>query len=628
MQVITIDFETYWDKQFSLGKLTTEEYIRDPRFEVIGVAVAVDDNEPEWCSGTEGAIRRWLRDCFDWSKSIVLAHNAMFDMAILTWKFGITPFKIADTLSMARALHTGDNISLSLDSLTKFYGVGIKGDEVGNAAGLYRKDFTPEHLARYAEYCRTDVALTYKLFVAMMRGQKRPPFPPAELSLIDTTIRMFSSPVLEIETDVLDAHLETVQAKKEKLMSLVSADRKAIMSNPQFAALLEKLGVTPPVKVSATTGKETYAFAKSDEEFLALQEHPDPRVQALVAARLGVKSTIEETRTERFLGIAARGTLPVPLLYYGAHTGRWSGSDKLNMQNLPRTSPLKKAIRAPEGYVLCNSDSSQIEARMLAWLAGCETLLRFFRKNDKEIAAGVPKEDMMWDPYKVMASIIFGTARQDITPDQRQVGKVGVLSCMYGIGWRKLISYARPQGIDMDDALANRVVSSYRSSFPEIPKLWREGDEALAAMVSITDTGLRAFSRQPEVLTIDTDEQAILMPNGLALRYPELQWDGKLDTYTYKLKRGRSTMTKFLWGGSLAENYTQALARIVIGEQMAKVAKRYPVALTVHDAVLPVIPEQEADEGLAFVEEQMRARPKWASDLPLNCESKMGATYG
>lgn len=627
MQVLTIDFETYWDKQFSLGKLTTEEYVRDPRFEVIGVAVAVNGGAPEWFSGTPEQTKDFLLQ-YDWAGSIALAHNAMFDMAILTWKFGITPFKIADTLSMGRALHTGDNISLSLDSLTKFYGVGVKGDEVGNAAGLYRKDFTPEHLKRYAEYCRTDVALTYKLFCAMMRGQKGPPFPPAELSLIDTTIRMFSSPVLEIETDVLEAHLEDVRAKKEKLMSLVAVDRKAIMSNPQFAALLEKLGVTPPMKISATTGKETYAFAKSDEAFLALQEHSDPRVQALVAARLGVKSTIEETRTERFLDIAARGTLPVPLLYYGAHTGRWSGSDKLNMQNLPRTSPLKKAIRAPEGYVLCNSDSSQIEARMLAWLAGCDTLMHFFRKNDEEIAAGVPKADMVWDPYKVMASIIFSVSREDITPDQRQVGKVGVLSCMYGIGWRKLISYARPQGIDMDDALANRVVDAYRTSFPEITKLWREGDDALAAMCFQSDTGLRAFSMQPEVLTIDADKQAILLPNGLALRYPELHWNSKLNTFAYKLKRGRSKLTKFLWGGSLAENYTQALARIVIGEQMAKVAKRYPIALTVHDAVLPVIPEHEAERGLVFVEEQMRARPKWADGLPLNCESKMGATYG
>lgn len=318
MKIITLDFETYYSKDFSLSKITTEEYIRSPKFEVIGVSVKVDGAPAEWFSGTKEQTKRFL-DKFNWSDAVAVAHNAMFDMAILSWVFDIRPKRIADTMSMAKALN-GPDSGGSLAALVKQYKLGEKGDEVINALGMRRIDFDEGAIRRYAAYCKNDTELTYKLFKVLAEG-----FPVSELRLIDLTIRMFSEPVLELDKEMLTQHLWDVQKRKGQLMLAVAANEEVLMSNPKFALALQNMGVEPPMKISPTTGKETLALGKNDEEFKALLEHEDVRVQALVAARLGVKSTLEETRTERFIGIAERGTLPIPLRYYAAHTGRWGG---------------------------------------------------------------------------------------------------------------------------------------------------------------------------------------------------------------------------------------------------------------------------------------------------------------
>jgi hypothetical protein len=316
--VITIDFETYYDREFSLSKITTEEYVRDRRFEVIGVGVKVDGGETEWFSGTEAQTKFWLGK-FKWSESLVLAHNMMFDGAIMAWRFDINPKGWLDTLCMGRAVD-GVEVSGSLKNLAERYEVGEKGTEVVNALGKRRKDFSEEELARYGEYCRNDVELTYKLFNIL-----RADFPTKELKVIDLTLRMFTHPVLKLDLPLLEQHLLDVVERKEKLLEATSASKDDLMSNDKFAQLLIELGVDPPRKISLTTGREAWAFAKTDEDFKALSDHPDDRVQALVAARLGNKTTLEETRTQRFIDIAKRGLMPVPLKYYAAHTGRWGG---------------------------------------------------------------------------------------------------------------------------------------------------------------------------------------------------------------------------------------------------------------------------------------------------------------
>ena len=605
MDILTIDFETYYDRGFSLSKLTTEEYIRDELFEVVGVSVKHNDAPAVWFSGTKAQTKQWLAQ-FPWDKAIAVAHNAMFDMAILNWIFDIRPKRIADTLSMARA-KDGPDAGNSLAKLAERYGLGVKGDEVINALGKGRLDFAPEDMARYAEYCINDTELTYKLFMKLGRR-----FPPLEFRLIDLTIRMFTEPTLVLDKDVLTAHLADVQAKKEALMANLNYDRAELMSNPKLAELLEFHGVTPPTKVSLTTGKKTYAFAKNDEKFKALLDHENPQVQAIVAARLGVKSTLEETRTERFINIADRGPLPIPLRYYAAHTGRWGGDDKVNMQNLPRGSALKKAIKAPEGYVFIDCDSSQIEARTLAWLAEQNDLVDAFDKGE--------------DVYKIMAAAIYNKPIEEITKDERFVGKTTILGAGYGMGAAKFKAQLKTFGVEMSLDECKRIIRVYRETYPKIPELWGQAGDALDRMLQNQTAPLGL----PGVLTV-RGKRGIRLPNGLSIKYPNMRYlkgkDGKSEL-VYDTKRGKTTVPNKIYGGKCVENVCQALARIVIGEQMLMVAKKLRVVMTVHDAVGALAPVSSRDEAVEYVERCMRTRPKWAEALPLNCESKMGASYG
>lgn len=601
MHILTIDFETFYSRTYSLSKMTTEEYVRGDEFQVVGVSVQIDDAEPEWFSGSDEETLQFLQK-FEFEKNLALAHNAMFDAAILTWHYGIKPKGWLDTLSMGRALH-GTEVGGSLKVLAEHYELGVKGTEVENALGFRREDFSPDHLARYGEYCRNDVALTYKLFAAMSDQ-----FPREELKLIDLTIKMYSEPVLQLDKRVLSSHLRKVKAKKTNLLG--TFDKDQLMSNPQFADILVWYGVSPPMKISPTTGRETYAFSKTDEGFKALLEHPDELIQSLAAARIGIKSTIEETRTERFLSIADRGALPVPLRYYAAHTGRWGGDDKLNLQNLPRTSDLKRAIIPPNGYVMLDSDSSQIEARTVAWLAGQDDLVAAFEAGE--------------DVYKIMASAIYGKPVADVTKDERFVGKTTILGAGYGMGPVRFRDQLKTFGVTISEDESRHIIRTYRETYPLIPEFWKTAGRALEA---IMDDQQFAFGR--ESLLVVEGRDGIKLPNGLFIKYPNLRYketDGKTEL-VYNTKRGRAIIDTRIYGGKVTENVCQALARIVIGYQMLFIAKKYKVVMTVHDAIACVAPEAEADRALEYVEMCMKLRPQWASDLPLNCEAGYGKSY-
>jgi DNA polymerase len=598
--------ETFYDKQFSLSKLTTEEYLRDTQFEVIGVSVQLNDGEPAWFSGTMEETGEWLRT-FDWASSIAIAHNAMFDLAILNWHFDLRPKRIVDTLSMARAIHTIE-VGGSLAALVEYYGLGKKGTEVLNALGKRRLDFTPDELEAYGEYCKNDVALTYQLFHKLME----PGFSVDELRLIDVTVRMFSEPVLQIDAPLLAAHLIGVKQKKDKLLSKALVDKDDLMSNPKFAQLLVMLNVIPPMKISLTTGKETYAFSKQDEEFMALMEHENVLVQALVSARLGLKSTLEETRTERFIKIAERGSLPIPLKYYAAHTGRWGGDDSVNMQNLPRGSALKNALMAPPGYVLVDSDSSQIEARTLAWWAGQDDLVKAFERGD--------------DVYKIMASAIYGKPEADITKDERFVGKTTILGSGYGMGYKKFHTQLKNFGVELPLAECERIISVYRSTYEAIPELWKQAQSALYAMIEDKTAPLGKKG-----IVFVEGKRGIRLPNGLYIKYPNLRLvknDEGRSEFVYDTKKGRAVIPNRIYGGKVVENVVQALARIAVGEQLLRVAKKYKVVMTVHDAVCALVPETEKERGLEYVEMCMKIRPTWALELPLNCEAGADPRYG
>jgi DNA polymerase I-like protein with 3'-5' exonuclease and polymerase domains len=603
VDIITLDFETYYAQDYTLSKGTTEEYIRSPRFEVIGVAVKVNDGPTEWFSGTHEETRAFLSR-YDWANSFALAHNTMFDGAIMSWRFGIKPKVWLDTLCMARALH-GVEVGGSLKAVAERYGVGEKGTEVVAAKGKRRADFTDEELARYASYCVNDVDLTRDVFKIMVEK-----FPKQELKLIDLTLRMFIDPVLDLDTGLLETHLDKIKDWKDELLDKSGTTKEDLMSNPKFAELLKGLDVDPPMKISPTTGKETYAFAKTDEGFKALAEDEDVRVQALVAARLGNKSTLEETRTQRFIDISKRGLLPVPIRYYAAHTGRWGGDDKINLQNLPSRGPnakaLKRSIIAPEGQMIVEADSAQIEARVLAWLAEQEDLVTAFANKE--------------DVYRKMASKIYGVQEEDVTKEQRFVGKTTILGAGYGMGAPKFQLQLKSFGTDIELHEAQRIIKIYREANGMISKLWKDANNSIKYMYQ---GSVLQFGRQGVLEVVDG---GVRLPSGLVMRYDDLrgEQDEKGVEYTYKTRRGRTR----IYGGKVIENVCQGIARCIIGEQMLKIAKRYRVVLTVHDSIACCVPYYEADYCKAYVEECMRWTPDWAKGLPVDCEAGIGVNYG
>ena len=621
MDIVTIDFETYYDREFSLSKMTTEAYIRDDRFEVIGVGVKVNDHPTDWYSGND--VGKFLKS-LDYSDKGILAHNCVFDGAILSWKYGIKPKFWLDTLSMARPFHNA-TVGGSLKALVNHYGIGKKGDEVIQALGKRRKDFTPEELDRYASYCVNDVDLTYQLFKILVKK-----FPPSELMVIDQTMRMYTEPTVELDSEVLESHLEQVKANKQKLIDDLSLNglsqervKKALMSNQIFAKLLQTVGVKPPTKISLRTGKETFAFAKTDKEFTSLLEHPDVRVQNLVAARLGTKSTIEETRTENLIKVSERGRLPIMLNYYGAHTGRFSGGDKLNLQNLPRNGAIRKSITAPLGESMIACDSSQIEARMVAYVSGQEDLLEAFREGR--------------DVYSEFASEVYG---KKVTKDdkvERFVGKTCILGLGYGMGhvkFRNTLALGMGgMSVQIDENEAQRIVNLYRNKNHKIASFWNRCNHALSEIVA---------GRTGQLCDIVSyDAEGIVLPNGLRLTYPALRrgddgYEYINDARTFRKLAHKRIMTgeqididwTKIYGGKVTENIVQALARIVITEQMASIGRHYHVAFQVHDEIIITAPDEKLTHAQELVLRKMSTAPNWAPTLPVACELGVGKNYG
>lgn len=605
MNLLTIDFETYYSKEYGLKKFTTEEYIRDEQFETIGVAVKENDGETIWFSGKHAEIATFL-DNYDWANSFVLGHNMRFDAAILSWQYDIHPRGLFDTMGMAQILH-GLTESVSLSNLATLYNIGVKGTEVLDALGKHRADFTPQDLHQYGQYCKNDVDLTYELF-----NKLKDRIAPMEMRLIDLTIKMFSEPKLELNKGLLVRHLMDVRDKKEKLLASADVDKEDLMSNPKFAELLRQHGVEPPMKISHTTGKETFAFAKTDEEFKALLEHDNPVVQVLAAARLGNKSTLEETRTENFINIGNRGLLPVPLKYAGATVShRWSGVDGINLQNLPRTSPLRNAICAPKGMKIVAADLSNIELRLAYWFA------KSYGKID-QINNGI-------DLYKQSAADITRIPYDEVDKDLRFIFKVVNLSGIYGVGAAKMHSILKQGGVDKTLDEVTRIVQAYRNANPELLSAWADAGTMLDSV-----RGCRSYSMgNNNVITSGID--CMMKPNGMALGLPNLRkirGENGRDSWVYDKLMGRSLIPEYIHPSKTFQRCIQSLARDIIGEQLVAVARKYDVVMTIHDELVMLCPEDDVDNCVAYVTKCMTTAPTWCPDLPLGCEVGVGDNYG
>ena len=603
MNLYTIDAETFYSKEYSLSKkdVTTQSYIDDPKFEVIGIAVKKNNGLTEWFSGTHDETKRWLHS-FDLSNNAVCCHNAMFDATILAWRFGIYPKVILDTLSMARAKH-GVDAGGSLAKLAERYSLGVKGTEVVDAMGKRRVDFSEAELARYGEYCKNDVDLTYALFRQLASS-----FNKTEIALIDMTIKMHTIPQFILDGHLLHEHLEDVRKRKDTLLDECGIQKDDLMSNPKLAEVLRAFDVEPPTKISARTGKEAYAFAKGDEAFKALLEHEDERVQAIVAARLGVKSTLEEKRTERFIKIFdAGGGLPVPLKYYGAITGRWSAIDSINLQNLPRGSKLKKAIISPHGYSIVGADLSNVELRVGLAFAG---------QNDKLKMLG----DGL-DLYKDFAANAFGVQYEEVDDDARFVGKTASLSLIYGTGAKKLRAQCKMlSGKDIGEEFAQNVVNIYRRDYSSVRAAWYDAGKALDAIINNEREEIGLGELKLEV----HGEKGIKLPSGLFMTYPGLKItedEQGRKQYVYSTRKGQV----HIHPAKCFQNVIQALARCVMGEAMVRVNKKYPVGLTIHDALYCVVRAEEAKQARVDIITELRKSPVWLPNMPLDAEGGYGS---
>ena len=684
MQLVTLDFETYYDRQYSLSKMTTEEYINDPRFQIIGVSTKIGDAPAKWFSSPR--MEDYVEHLASLNNEMMLCQNTAFDAAILSWRLGVKPKFLFDTLSMARAV-IGHTKRHSLAALAEQYGIGAKGAEVHDAMGKRLEDFTPNELAAYGRYCCNDAELTYKLFKLMGKG-----YPKDELRLIDMTLRMYTQPGLVLNKETIQKEIDLEEERKNGLLRMLNqppedegevpqwlASRMTVggitgddlRSNDKFAEVLRRLGVEPPTKISAKTGKKTWAFAKSDADFKALMTHDDPVVIAAVDARLGHKSTQKATRAQRFMGIATRmRKLPVALGYYGAHTGRYGAWDKQNLQNLPavrgskdpNAGLLRKAIEAPPGYKIVVADQSQIEARMLVWQAGQADKVEAFAQGR--------------DIYSEQASVIYSRkVNRKKNPDDAipgHVGKCTVLGCGYGLGHPKFggmiyvgmlgakgilfteefadqmhadVSYyarrvggndelaerieaVRPLNVDNSVwithmACADHIINVYRADNQMVKNYWSLGSEAITAMYR----GEEFEFGGPEGNLLRTEQGAIVLPNGLRLLYPEIEYKDREFTCLRK-KEGRVQRVK-LYGGAIVENVTQALARIVISDNMLNIDRHgYKVVLQVHDEVVLLVREEEAEEAYSNTIGWMRTAPAWATGLPLDAEGGIADRYG
>lgn len=607
MRVIGVDFETYYDNEYSLSKITTEAYIRDPRFEIIGVSIKFARKaKPVWFSGTHTEVVSFLDQHINWSEDAVLCHNTAFDGAIMSWVLNRKPKLWLDTMSMARPKHL-KTIGVSLATLAKHYKLGEKGTAVVDAKGKRRADFTPVQMKAYGVYCNNDIELTYSLFKILAKDTS-----PLETQCIDLTIRMFTEPKFRLNQSVLQDYLKEVVDQKEALISAANQEnRDAFMSNDKFAELLIAEGVDPPTKWSLKQGKTVYAFAKTDKGMKDLLSHDNPRVQALAACRLGVKTTIEETRAQRFIDISKRGMFPIMLNYWGAGTGRFSGGDKVNPQNLKRGGKLREAMEVAAGYTVIASDLSQIEARVLALVAGQSDLVELFATKG--------------DPYCAMATDVYGRPITKADIAERFLGKTCILGLGYYTGAAKLRETLRignggvPVIISLEEA--ERIVKIYRKKNNKIAEFWRTCGKALDHMV----IGGSGYISQE--FNIRYEGETIILPNGAELYYPGLQ--------RYKTEAGDTELRYFVRGkptkiysGLLCENIIQALARGIIVEYLVTIGAVYGVAHQCHDEIISVVLTSKVEEAMAFIDKTMSTCVPWLPGLPVACEVKSGPNYG
>lgn len=603
--LLTIDFETFWSADYTLKKISTEEYVRGPQFKAFGASVAYGDQPARWMPEPE--LRAFLARV-PWAETAVLCQNAQFDGLILAHHYSVRPALWLCTLAMSRMALPRRRHSLA--KLAEHFGLPAKGDGVSETKGL--RELPPDVEYRLARYCEHDSDLTYAVFRKLL-----PRIPLDELLVIDITIRLFVEPRLRLNRQKARDLLAKVIRRKRSAVRRLGTSKAELSSVAKFAELLvSRFGLDIEYKVGKLGPLP--ALSKTDAYMKSLLAHDNPDIQAIAALRLDVKSTLEETRLRRLIDMNTRGPLPVFLNFAGAHTFRWSGGDRMNWQNFPRASELRRCIEAPPGHVIDVVDLSQIEARVLNTLAEQWDVLELFEHGD---------------PYSVLASKFFGRpVNKKEHPKDRHVGKVGELGLGFGMGAPKLrgtlaVGALGGEPVFIDEETSKAWVGTYRGTHSRVVAYWAQAEVA----IQLLHAKVENYRWGPMVL----HRGYILLPNGTALDYTGLvredgEWmmrgrDGKLILNTF------GAPVRF-YGGLVTENVVQALARVIISEAMVAMRKagvldRWPMVLTTHDEVGCVAPEAEGAECQATMTEFMTRRPSWLPRIPLAAEGGFDACY-
>lgn len=667
MDKVVLDFETYYDKEVSLSKQTMLEYITDSRFEVLLCSIQINDGSVIAYEGGEIAS---ALNAINWQNAVLVCHNAIFDGAILHWHYGHTPARVVCTMSLARALRFDTlygSVALATiaDTLRdQGHNIPAKGEERSAAIGKRKKDFSYSEWEAYKAYCCNDTLITSHLYEELKPHVSR-----EEIQFQDIILRCYTEPSLRVHEQT--ALLELARAKGALDSSLATAasavgmDKDAMASSLRSMAKFENIlrrfgGVTQdeaakgtqhnfiiPTKISPTTGKTMFAFSKADKAFLDLPNHCSDSVSAyvdaLVQARLQSRSNIAESRAQRFVDIAKKKACPIPYSISAAHTGRLGGTDKLNFQNLPsgrvqsQTDLLRRSIIAPDGHVIVNYDSSQIEARVLAYLAGQEDLLEVFRSGQ--------------DPYIFMAADIYGVPAEElafrakvkrvaIDVKRRKVGKAAVLGCGYGMSATTFHQRAALDGILVSEEFSAEIVKKYRHTMNKISKFWRTCDDIIKLMASGGSASFGGpngdtFYATGQDVLFGKQVSSILLPDGMRLVYPNLRYE-TVDVegiargqyvYDVAVRKGK-TETISLYGGKLTENLCQAYAFAVLKHQAVEINKLFHVKMNTHDEFSVVVPWQDGTRAGEYMAHVMSSSPVWAQGLPLEAEGGYAQSYG
>jgi DNA polymerase I-like protein with 3'-5' exonuclease and polymerase domains len=600
MKLLTLDFETYYDsKLYTLKKMTTEEYIRDSRFEVLGLGVYIPSHEKKMYV-EKPHIKEFLED-LELPEYAVICHHAQFDCLILAHHFGVQPKFIFDTISMARFVH-GRHQSCSLAKLAELYDLPEKTVPYNLFDGKRYHELSSGVRAQMMDGCIHDCELTYKIFKELIPQISEP-----ELQFQDINVRMFTNPRLIGDIDGLVTLSQKEIDEKEKMINDLAVSEKQLQSADMFCALLRGEDVEIETKVTKA-GNVKPAIAKTDEFMKELLEHENPRVRALAEARLGVKSTINETRAGRILRMAERGPLCVYLHQPGTHTLRCAGGDKMNFQNMPGGGDLRHCVCAPDDYRLAMFDLKQIELRTELWLAGDTCTLEALRNGD--------------DLYKEMAALLYNIDIQKVVKEQRSVGKEIVLGCGYGMGWEKLKNTCAIRGITIPDSFAKLGIQTYRGTYREIVNLWKEGEVAIAKIDSYETFDWGIFH---------IEDKKLYAPTGAFVHFDNIYWESGEDRFGkpgWRIETRPGKIEK-LYGAKFIEHVNQFLARCVYVDRVnavKKIMKLSPV-LSTHDDAGYLIPEQQVGFWDIKIKKIFEQTPDWIKGLPLEVEYKVLERY-